>query len=272
MEPSELLVTKRLVLDVRPVEQSRKKMIFVDGKHRPFGIPEFLYKRIRAKPVTVASLLGLLPPEGVVLYDEASIEIVPGTELHRIHELLVFCSIDVTYVRGGFNAIEKEFPHLITTSVKPPLALLDIAQKHRYPLDTDPIDGFIIIGASWDARNSLFRERRYVTSILDLTDDSVSSNLSGKYDVCCLPLKDDATQDILSCLPEAIKVIKNHKGPGNLLVHCHAGISRSPAIVIGYLMSTRRCSFDEALAIVREHRAFAEPNFNFCAQLRTFTP
>ena len=37
------------------------------------------------------------------------------------------------------------------------------------------------------------------------------------------------------------------KEGGCALVHCLAGISRSPSLVIGYLMQTQRLSFDEAL-------------------------
>lgn len=56
-----------------------------------------------------------------------------------------------------------------------------------------------------------------------------------------------------------------------VLVHCMAGISRSAAIVIAYLMATEQLDFDAALAKLREKRPIVNPNQGFCAQLRAFT-
>ncbi len=41
---------------------------------------------------------------------------------------------------------------------------------------------------------------------------------------------------------------------GNVLVHCYAGISRSAAIVIVYLMTCSDISFESALEFARKQR------------------
>jgi protein-tyrosine phosphatase len=56
--------------------------------------------------------------------------------------------------------------------------------------------------------------------------------------------------------------------PGNVLVHCFAGVSRSATIVIAFLMHEQRKTFSEAMTFVREQRPAINPNQNFCRQLQ----
>lgn len=55
---------------------------------------------------------------------------------------------------------------------------------------------------------------------------------------------------------------------GKVLVHCHAGISRSTTLVCNYIMRRDGLSFDEALSSLRQKRRFVQPNPGFCQQLR----
>jgi len=57
-----------------------------------------------------------------------------------------------------------------------------------------------------------------------------------------------------------------------VLVHCAAGVSRSPSVVCAYLMQRDRCSFDDALALVRQRRACAAPNPGFRSALQAAFP
>jgi len=54
----------------------------------------------------------------------------------------------------------------------------------------------------------------------------------------------------------------------NVLVHCQQGISRSPAIVIAFLIRNRGMSFDAAYALVRRQRACVKPNSGFVRALQ----
>lgn len=56
---------------------------------------------------------------------------------------------------------------------------------------------------------------------------------------------------------------------GKVLVHCNAGYSRSPSVVIGYLMKKNKMTLDEALNKVREKRN-VKPNEGFMKQLKEF--
>lgn len=55
-----------------------------------------------------------------------------------------------------------------------------------------------------------------------------------------------------------------------MLVHCEAGISRSPTICMAYLMRSRRLRLEEAFEIIRQQRAIISPNFSFMGQLLQF--
>jgi hypothetical protein len=53
-----------------------------------------------------------------------------------------------------------------------------------------------------------------------------------------------------------------------ILVYCTAGMSRSATVVISYVMKSRLCTVDDALAIVKRSRRWVKPNPGFMDQLR----
>ena len=53
-----------------------------------------------------------------------------------------------------------------------------------------------------------------------------------------------------------------------LLVHCEVGVSRSPSLVIAWLMKTERMSFFDAVSHVRSKRFQVLPNIGFASQLQ----
>ncbi|EFJ44677.1 hypothetical protein VOLCADRAFT_82741 [Volvox carteri f. nagariensis] len=55
-----------------------------------------------------------------------------------------------------------------------------------------------------------------------------------------------------------------------VLVHCQAGVSRSPAVVAAWLMRSRGLSADEALRLLGSRRPAVDPNEGFRAQLSLF--
>ncbi len=59
---------------------------------------------------------------------------------------------------------------------------------------------------------------------------------------------------------------------GVVLVHCNAGVSRSASVVIGFLMSQEKMSFDEAFSAVKTARPHIQPNPGFMSQLKKYNP
>lgn len=91
-----------------------------------------------------------------------------------------------------------------------------------------------------------------------------------------LPMEDTLSQNLFTKsvdgmpYPEiAHNFIRRARESGSsVLVHCHAGISRSVSMVIYYLMKRTGKSYDEVLALVRSKREQANPNPNFAKQLK----
>ncbi|XP_042303626.1 dual specificity protein phosphatase 4 [Sceloporus undulatus] len=57
---------------------------------------------------------------------------------------------------------------------------------------------------------------------------------------------------------------------GRVLVHCHAGISRSATICLAYLIMKKRVKLEEAFEFVKQRRSIISPNFSFMGQLLQF--
>jgi protein-tyrosine phosphatase len=54
----------------------------------------------------------------------------------------------------------------------------------------------------------------------------------------------------------------------NVMVHCAAGMSRSPTLVIAYLMIVNQWRYEEAYNFVKQRRPLTEPNIGFVRQLK----
>lgn len=56
---------------------------------------------------------------------------------------------------------------------------------------------------------------------------------------------------MINVINDLIKIQKEEKG--GILVHCRSAISRSPSIVIGYIMKTRKYEYDKAIESLGEY-------------------
>ena len=56
----------------------------------------------------------------------------------------------------------------------------------------------------------------------------------------------------------------------NILVHCHAGVSRSATITIAYLLKHSKLSMMDIYRLVKAKRNIISPNFNFMGQLMEY--
>ena len=80
-------------------------------------------------------------------------------------------------------------------------------------------------------------------------------------------IADKEAQDLELYFEECNEFIKNSD---RVLVHCVSGVSRSPAIVLGYLIGERNMSLEEAFELVKKKRAGINPNCNFMRNLKNF--
>lgn len=86
-----------------------------------------------------------------------------------------------------------------------------------------------------------------------------------------IPIDDSLWADLLPWIPQALSFIDAAMSSGaSVLVHCAAGISRSPALAVAYIMYSLEMDLDHAYRFVKERRPSISPNFNFLGQLQHF--
>ncbi|KAG9264146.1 tyrosine-protein phosphatase vhp-1-like [Astyanax mexicanus] len=127
----------------------------------------------------------------------------------------------------------------------------------------------------------------YLGAEMDVTQDCLSArDISYVLSVsrCCpqpsflpqsqylrIPIDDSLRDDLLPWIPQALSFIDGAMSLGcSVIVHCAAGISRSPALAVAYVMYSLGMDLDHAYRYVKERRPTISPNFNFLGQLQVF--
>lgn len=84
-----------------------------------------------------------------------------------------------------------------------------------------------------------------------------------------IPIDDAPDADLRGYLPAALRYIRAALASGGcVLVHCHAGISRSATVVLFCLMVDHGLTLDEALRRLKTARPQVQPNAGFLRHLR----
>uniref|UniRef100_A0A8D2NRM7 protein-tyrosine-phosphatase n=1 Tax=Zosterops lateralis melanops TaxID=1220523 RepID=A0A8D2NRM7_ZOSLA len=126
---------------------------------------------------------------------------------------------------------------------------------------------FLYLGSAYHASKCEFLANLHITALLNVSRKS-SESFKDQYCYKWIPVEDSHTADISSHFQEAIDFIDYiRRSGGKILVHCEAGISRSPTICMAYLMKTKRLRLDEAFDYIKQRRSLISPNFGFMGQL-----
>lgn len=102
---------------------------------------------------------------------------------------------------------------------------------------------------------------------------NVTSSVPNKFVAAGLTYKQIAVEDshdvnMLQHLPEAFAFIeKARMSDERVLVHCHAGMSRSVTVILAYLMKFYNHTLDSAYEHVKQIKSDISPNFSFMGQL-----
>jgi protein-tyrosine phosphatase len=114
----------------------------------------------------------------------------------------------------------------------------------------------IAIGNFADAQDSSLLIREGVVAVLGLIDtlSAVEPLMLGVSDIRIVEMEDSAHSDVATFL-RAVEVlgelIQQHS---KVLVHCHAGRSRSAVVVAGYLMKAMNLDADQAIELISSRR------------------
>ncbi len=86
-----------------------------------------------------------------------------------------------------------------------------------------------------------------------------------------IAVEDKLDVDMMQHLPGAFQFIENARLSGEkVLVHCHAGMSRSVTIILAYLMKYYNHTLESAHEFVKQRKSNISPNFAFMGQLLDF--
>jgi len=125
----------------------------------------------------------------------------------------------------------------------------------------------VYIGSRDEASNKDWLDQHNITHILNASKE-VPNYFTEKYKYIKLGLSDHPKQSIKHVLTPSIYFVRDAiRNDGNILIHCHAGVSRSATIVIYTLMHTMKWSFDKAYDFLKRKHPRANPNAGFVRQL-----
>ncbi|KAL5482004.1 hypothetical protein EMCRGX_G022282 [Ephydatia muelleri] len=147
--------------------------------------------------------------------------------------------------------------------------------RHFLPLSLEICfegSGFRLFLGSVDDATDLDRlEINQITYILNAAAQYVATTeelYGDRYRCLRMSIEDDETYDIGKHMEAAFGFIEEARQNGaGILVHCVAGVSRSPTIVIAYLMSYWKWPLKEVARFVQQKRSQVHPNNGFLKYL-----
>lgn len=127
----------------------------------------------------------------------------------------------------------------------------------------------IYVGNMYDAQHSERLNENGITHIINATPD-LPLRTESKYKCLRVSVLDSPSQtirdyfDLASDFIDAALRSKTSK----VLVHCSAGISRSPTLVLAYMIKRYQLTARDAFEKMRALRSIVDPNIGFISQLR----
>nr|CAH8870020.1 unnamed protein product [Trichobilharzia regenti] len=134
-----------------------------------------------------------------------------------------------------------------------------------------PILPHLVLGSREDANSPTICKQYGITHIVNVSlEGGIPSHIL-KQNFYQIPVNDNYTDLMTPYFKDAFAFIDSAKtAHGRVLIHCSAGISRSPTLAIAYLMYSCRMKMREAYDVVKSGRNSVAPNFNFLGQLLEF--
>jgi len=130
------------------------------------------------------------------------------------------------------------------------------------------IPNFLYLGSSSVSKDFASLDALGITHIFNLAGNA---HFPDRFEYVQFHFKDS----YVDLFPEVLELLAKideleMAGKAKVLVHCLGGVSRSPSVVIGYLMQRDKVTFSEAYERVKSKRKGIRPNKSFEAQLIAF--
>ncbi|XP_045188674.1 dual specificity protein phosphatase 1-like [Mercenaria mercenaria] len=215
--------------------------------------------------------------KSVIVYDADTTDLAHSAKDSNLYPVLKSLrqQVDieqVNFIIGGFNAFKASNPQLcVGQNGNPPAVTLAPPPKYTSckggPVEILP--GLYLGDSLHSAQQDTLRELG-ITCLLNVST-TCKNMFEQDFDYMNIPVNDNDSANISSWFNEAIHFIDNARdNEGKVLVHCHAGVSRSATVCIAYIMYKNTMQLEEAFDHVRSKRGVISPNLNFMQQLKEF--
>eukprot|EP01060_Flectonema_neradi_P006689 TRINITY_DN14575_c0_g1_i1.p1 TRINITY_DN14575_c0_g1~~TRINITY_DN14575_c0_g1_i1.p1 ORF type:complete len:188 (+),score=15.47 TRINITY_DN14575_c0_g1_i1:50-613(+) len=133
---------------------------------------------------------------------------------------------------------------------------------------TNVLGDWLFMGGAGDAENQREIEKHGITHIVNTAMED--GNYKGTIKLHRLRIKDCTTSKIADHFSSVIDFIETaHAEGGKVLVHCKKGVSRSPTLILAYLLTTFSISLDTAYNYLVGLRPKVAPNLGFLLALQS---
>ncbi|EGZ11984.1 hypothetical protein PHYSODRAFT_303805 [Phytophthora sojae] len=128
----------------------------------------------------------------------------------------------------------------------------------------------VLLGSRENAEDSQLLNFLGITHICNCAKQ-VGNSFEGEFIYLKLNLKDSQDEELIPHFQTVAKFIKRvERLRGRVLIHCISGASRSPALLVAYLMIDKDMSLLDAYNMVRRKRHIVQPNQGFRLQLAKY--
>ncbi|XP_064629678.1 dual specificity protein phosphatase 16-like [Lineus longissimus] len=179
----------------------------------------------------------------------------------------------VNLLKGGFLEFQAAYPSLCENKGNSDYKCASLSSMSQPCLPINNIGPtkilpFLFLGSQHDAFSQECTKMNGITYILNVSTTCPKPTFIQEGHFLRIPVNDNYNDKLLPHFYQAFQYIdKVREANGCVLVHCLAGISRSPTLAIAYLMRYLKMSSDEAYKYVKDKRPTISPNFNFLGQL-----
>uniref|UniRef100_A0A0N5AAC6 protein-tyrosine-phosphatase n=1 Tax=Syphacia muris TaxID=451379 RepID=A0A0N5AAC6_9BILA len=186
----------------------------------------------------------------------------------------------LNFISEGFVDFREKFPDLCESSNAVKTLDLPQAEKLRPQCVSLPnisngptkILPFLYLGSEQDALDSSVLNKFNIQYIINISVNCPQPEaVKQEGHFMRIPINDSYGEKLLPYFEDAFKFLDKVKEIGStVLIHCLAGISRSPTLAIAYVMKKYRWPAEKAYRFVKEKRPSVAPNFDFMGQLLDF--
>jgi len=227
----------------------------------------------------------------VIVYDDSTDSLEnsqPSQTIHLVVNSLLKDKRKPVLLIGGINNFQMKYSSLCENHLRVPTYKCDLTlptlKLPTSSIETLPsaindienhpasqVTPYMYLGNMKDAGDIPLLERLGVTHVLNVTSviPTYSKVKNIKYKQ--LQAADNNYQNLKQYFDQACEFIdKARENGGRVLVHCHAGVSRSPTLSLAYLIKHQAMALPEAYKLVKAQRNIISPNLNFMGQLLEF--